>query len=99
MVSNLTSEGVRVLVYINCLVTDVSKRGTPYRRNLYKEGLEKGYLVNLTNGEIWTGYTEGAMVDLTNPQAYSWYMSIIQEVRGGHFVGGSKQNVLHNYWA
>ena len=69
-----------MLTYINCLLTDVSSRATPYRRNLFKEALQNGYLVKLTNGKVWEGYTEAGMVDLSNPSAYKWMLDIVQQV-------------------
>lgn len=73
-------ENIAVLTYINALLTDVSKRGTPYQHNYWEEGISKGYFVKNGSGDVWVGYTKGSLVDLSNPNAYNWYKEIIIKV-------------------
>ena len=68
------------MVYINPLLLNISKRGTPYNHNYYEEGLDAGYFIKQSGGEVWTGYSNSCLVDLTNPKAYDWIMNMIVEV-------------------
>lgn len=65
-------EGIRFLGYINPFL---NKEG-----NLYKEALEKGYLVKKKDGSVYdivvTTFPAG-LIDLSNPDAFEWYKSII----------------------
>lgn len=80
LIQTLYSQGIRVTTYINPLFNDVRKCGTPYRHNYYEEGLKNGYFIKTANGEVWSGYSQSSLVDLTNPQAYDWIKNIIIEV-------------------
>ncbi|PKN93816.1 MAG: alpha-glucosidase [Chloroflexi bacterium HGW-Chloroflexi-6] len=81
MVADLGESDIRVMVYINPYVVDVSEKPNA-RRNLYQEALENGYLVKNPQGEPYlvlnTSFKYG-MVDLTNPQAVFWLVDIIEE--------------------
>lgn len=81
MVQNLNDDGVRVLVYINPNLVDVSEKPNA-RRNLYQEAHENGYLVQTPDGAPYlvqnTSFDYG-MVDLTNPEAAAWLMDVIEE--------------------
>lgn len=80
LVSQLQSKGIKVLTYINCMLSDVSHRGTPYKHNYFKEAIQEGYFVRNADGSMWTGYSNSSMVDLTNPKAYQWMVDIIVNV-------------------
>ena len=80
MIATLNSRGIKTLTYINCMLSDVSKRGTPYQHNYYTEALEKGYLVRNADGSVWRGYSNSTMVDLSNTEAYQWMVNIIVKV-------------------
>lgn len=54
--------------------------GTPFQHNYYEEGLEKGFFVKTSNGEVWSGYSNSSLLDITNPLAYEWMLDIITEV-------------------
>ena len=77
--ASLQSLGIRTLTYVNCMLSDVSQRGTPYQHNYFKEALEKKYVVRNSDGSVWTGYN-GTMVDISNPAAYNWLKDIIVKV-------------------
>jgi alpha-glucosidase len=77
LISHLNSTGVKVLTYINPLVSNVSERGTPYNHNYYKEALDNGYAVWNRDGSVWTGYSNSILTDLSNPSAYQWMKNII----------------------
>ena len=80
LISHLNSTGVKVLTYINPLVSNVSERGTPYNHNYYKEALDNGYAVWNRDGSVWTGYSNSILTDLSNPSAYQWMKNIIVKV-------------------
>lgn len=66
-------EGVRFLGYINPYVLK--------DHSLYQEALEKGFLALNTLGGPYLvdfGEFDAGIVDLTNPEAYSWYRDIIK---------------------
>lgn len=81
MVADMRADDIRVMVYLNPYVVDVSEKPNA-RRNLFQEAVENGYLVKNKQGEPYlvlnTSFEYG-MVDLTNPQAVYWLLSIIQE--------------------
>lgn len=79
-IDTCNSQGVRVLTYINPLFSNVTLRGTPYHHNYYQEGLDKGFFISQGNGEVWSGYSNSHMTDLSNPMAYQWIMNIIINV-------------------
>lgn len=56
--------------------------GTPFHHNYYREGMERGYFVKTQGGSVWSGYSDSALLDISNPQAYRWMVDIIAEVRG-----------------
>ncbi|KAG8938944.1 hypothetical protein FRC04_007230 [Tulasnella sp. 424] len=60
--------GVRVCVWINSYISQGS--------SLFQEGLEGGYFIKRTNGDVWQWdqWQPGlAVVDFTNPAACKWY--------------------------
>lgn len=69
-----------MLTYINALLSDVSERGTPFHHNYWQEAIDNNYFVRDGSGDVWVGYTNGSMVDLSNPNAYAWYKEIIIQV-------------------
>ena len=81
MVSDLNKQDIRVMVYLNPYVVDVSEKPNA-RRNLYQEALENDYLVKNQKGEPYlvlnTSFKYG-MIDLSNSQAVYWLLSIIEE--------------------
>lgn len=79
MIGSLLQRGIRTMTYVNPMVSDISKRGTPYKRNMWQEAMDAGYLVKLANGEVWTGYGSAGLVDFTNPAATAWFTAIMKD--------------------
>jgi len=79
--TNLGQDDIKLLVYVNPFLVDVSEKKY-HDRNLFEEAKEKGYLVKDANNEPYlvknTDFS-AAMIDLTNPDAYDWMKGIIQE--------------------
>ncbi len=72
-IAELKENGVRFLAYIN-----------PYLASdggLYREAADKGHLVKTKSGDTYDvdfGEFTGGMVDLTAPEAWNWYKSVIK---------------------
>jgi alpha-glucosidase len=90
MVSDFEERGIRTLGYVNPYLSDVSERSGI--RNLYREAKELGYLVKTADGslpyEVDSGEMKGALIDLSNPEARSWYKQIIKENLLGNGMKG-----------
>lgn len=70
MLKRLHEKGVRICVWINPYIAQASE--------LFWEGMENGYFVRRTNGDVWQcdKWQAGmAVVDLTNPDAKRWYQA------------------------
>lgn len=68
MLKRLKDKGLKICVWINPYIAQKSK--------LFKEGMEKGYLVKKINGDVWQWDKWQAgmgLVDFTNPEACAWY--------------------------
>ena len=81
MVARLRERGIRVFSYFNPYLAD-SRRNRRHERNLFREARDAGYLVRKTNGNVYffgAGGFDGALVDLTNPEARSWLKAIMRE--------------------
>ena len=79
LLTELNAQGIRVMTYVNCHLTDVSAK-PGHRRNLFQEAAAQGYLVRDQAGEpylIQNSDFDGGMIDLTNPAARSWIKDII----------------------
>lgn len=79
-ISSLRSNNIRTLTYVNPMLSNVTERGTPYHRNLYAEALTRDFAVKKSSKEVWTGYGDSILVDLTNPDAVKWFKDIIKQV-------------------
>jgi alpha-glucosidase len=77
-VAERQARGQRVMGYVNPFLVDVPGA----RRNLYAEAREAGYLVETRDGEPYAigsgGFTAG-LVDLTHPEARTWFKQVIQD--------------------
>ncbi|CAL5867105.1 uncharacterized protein PFLUO_LOCUS1317 [Penicillium psychrofluorescens] len=76
--------GVRTLSYINPFLANVSTKSDGYRRNLYLEATEKGYMIqnSTTNGTSIISSGPGldaGILDLTNPSTRSWFKHVLME--------------------
>ena len=68
MLSRIKAKGLNICVWINPYIAQESC--------LFAEGMEKGYFVKRTNGDVWQWdmWQPGmALVDFTNPDACIWY--------------------------
>ena len=68
MLSHIKAKGLNICVWINPYIAQESC--------LFAEGMEKGYFVKRTNGDVWQWdmWQPGmALVDFTNPDACTWY--------------------------
>ena len=68
MLSRIKAKGLNICVWINPYIAQESC--------LFAEGMEKGYFVKRTNGDVWQWdmWQPGmALVDFTNPEACTWY--------------------------
>lgn len=78
---DLAKDNIRFMVYASPFLTDVSAK-PGVKRNLFQEAVEAGYLVKDELGRPYlvqnTDFSAG-MVDLTNPQAWAWYKSVLKD--------------------
>lgn len=75
MLKRLKEKGVKICVWINPYISQLSK--------LFDEGKEKGYFLKKPNGDVWQtdDWQPGmAIVDFTNPEACRWYSEKLKEL-------------------
>ncbi len=68
MLQRIKAKGLKICVWINPYIAQESP--------LFLEGMEKGYFIKRTNGDVWQWdmWQPGmAIVDFTNPQACQWF--------------------------
>lgn len=68
MLDRLHNQGLKICVWINSYIAQ--------RSRLFREGMEKGYLLKRADGSVWQtdDWQPGmGIVDFTNPQACRWY--------------------------
>lgn len=68
-------KGIKLCVWINLYIAQKSL--------LFKEGMEKGYLLKKENGSVWQWdmWQSGmGLVDFTNKQATNWYLSYLKQL-------------------
>ena len=73
MLSRIKAKGLKVCVWINSYIAQESC--------LFAEGMEKGYFVKRTNGDVWQWdmWQPGmALVDFTNPAACKWFQDKLE---------------------
>lgn len=95
LVSDLRSDGVRVMGYVNPWLADPSeKRG--FRRNLFEEAEREGYFVETRRGEPYmleqTDFS-AALVDLSDPAARAWIKGVIKE----NLIGGGASGWMADF--
>lgn len=86
LVADLRSRGVRTLTYVNPFLADPTGKPGGVPRDLFAEARERGYLVRNRAGRPYLldqGGFDAALVDLTHPQARSWYVEVIAEEVAG----------------
>lgn len=75
MLREIHEKGIRVCVWINPYIAQASA--------LFDEGMEKGYFIQRSNGDVWQWdkWQAGmAVVDFTNPEAKAWYQSKLEKL-------------------
>jgi sulfoquinovosidase len=81
MVSDLRREGIRVLTYVNPMLTN---SGVPAgERNLYAEAAARGYLVRDRTGAPYLldqGGFQAGLIDLSNPAARGWMAGVLHDM-------------------
>ncbi len=87
----LEQRDVRLMTYVSpFLADDVADKGN-YRRDLFAEAAEKGYLVEGEDGEPYrigiTDFSAG-LVDLTDPEARVWIKDVIKDEVLGNGASG-----------
>ena len=91
LVDDLEAEGIKVLTYVNPMLTDPSAKTPAPARNLYQEAVDNGYFVKTPEGEPYLqdqGQFTAALIDLTDPSAREWYTEIIAtQVLAGKVAG------------
>ena len=81
MVADFRREGIRVLTYVNRMLTDSGV--PPGERNLYAEAAAHGYLVRDHAGAPYLleqGGFEAGLVDLSNPAARRWMAGVLRDM-------------------
>lgn len=111
MLDAIHSRGVKVCVWINPYVSQVSR--------LFQEGLENGYFLKKKDGSVWQTdiwMCGMAIVDFTNPAAAKWYADRLGEIidmgvdciktdfgeripTDVAYFDGSDPEKMHNYYA
>lgn len=80
LVRDLRREGIRTTTYVNPFLVDAAPKGDRSIRNLWAEARDAGYLVTDTDGAPYLldqGEFDASLVDLTNPEAQSWFADVI----------------------
>lgn len=75
MLKRYHDKGLHICCWINPYIGQASP--------LFKEGMEHGYLLKKTNGDVWqTDLWQAGMaiVDVTNPDACEWYASYLRRL-------------------
>ena len=75
MLKRYHEKGLRLCCWINPYIGQASP--------LFKEGMEHGYLLKKTNGDVWQTdrWQAGmAVLDVTNPDARAWYASYLYKL-------------------
>ncbi len=82
LVQSLEAEGIRVMTYVNPFLADMEGQKPSYRRNLFAEARERGYLVRTAGDAPYliqnTSFSAG-LVDLSNPEARRWMKDVLRD--------------------
>ena len=82
LVQSLRNRGIRVLIYFNPYLADVVDQQVDFERKYYREALSFNYLIKNPAGEPYTfgaGLFDGAIVDLSNPDARTFLKNLMQD--------------------
>ncbi|HEX5849905.1 MAG TPA: alpha-glucosidase [Rubrobacter sp.] len=91
LVESLKRKNIRLMTYINPFLCDDVGLKKDYRRDLFREAMEGGYLVENRDGgpyRIRISDFSAGLVDLTNPGARTWIKEIIREELIGNGASG-----------
>jgi len=86
LVTELNDRGIRVLTYVNPFLTSPGDKPGGVGRDLFAEASEAGYFVRSPDGGPYMldqGGYEAALVDLTCPDAWTWFRDVIAEQVAG----------------
>ncbi len=75
MLERIKAKGLNICVWINPYIGQESA--------MFAEGMEKGYFIKRTNGDVWQWdmWQPGmALVDFTNPAACKWYQDKLENL-------------------
>jgi len=75
MIKRYHDKGLRLCCWLNPYIGQASP--------LFREGMEKGYLLKKRNGDLWQSdkWQPGmAILDVTNPEACAWYSSFLDKL-------------------
>ena len=75
MLKRYKERGLRICVWLNPYIAQLSP--------LFDEGMQNGYLLKKTNGDVWqTDRWQAGMgiVDVTNPQARAWFQGYLRRL-------------------
>ena len=84
LAANLTKSDIRLTTYMNpYLANTVSEKKKHFRRDLWKEAAQLGYLVMDASGEPYIQNSASksftfSTIDLTNPDAREWTKKVIR---------------------
>jgi alpha-glucosidase len=81
LVDDLGMRGIRMFTYVNPFLVDVSQQSF-FTRNLYAEALSRGFLVKDEQGmpyAITNTTFDAGLLDLSNPDALTWFEQIIRD--------------------
>ena len=93
---NLEERNIRLMTYINPFLCDDALQKKNHRRNLFEEAARNGYLVKKQDGEpyrITISSFSAALVDLTNPEAWTWIKDIIK----GELIGNGASGWMADF--
>jgi alpha-glucosidase len=93
---NLEERNIRLMTYINPFLCDDAVQKKNHRRNLFEEAARNGYLVKNQDGEpyrITISSFSAALVDLTNPEAWTWIKDIIK----GELIGNGPSGWMADF--
>ncbi len=93
---NLEERNIRLMTYINPFLCDDAVQKKNHRRNLFEEAARNGYLVKKQDGEpyrITISSFSAALVDLTNPEAWTWIKDIIK----GELIGNGASGWMADF--
>jgi len=91
LVADLADQGIRTTTYVNPFLVDAAPKRDDSIRNLWAEARDAGYLVVDAAGEpilLDQGEFDASLVDLTDPDARSWFARVIAEEILAHGVSG-----------